>query len=64
MPLWLVIMALGATLLPIWRNAPAKEHLNFWQFVREEPFRSQGIERPHIKSTEAIARAKQAGYIH
>lgn len=49
------------SLLSIWRNSPSKEPLNFWEFIREEPFYPE--KRPHIHVEEALRRAKQAGYI-
>ena len=60
----LIVLIFLGSMLPIWRNLPAKEKLNLWQFILEEPFGSRGEERPHIDSREAIYRAKQVGYIH
>lgn len=57
--MWLLLFI--GSLLPIWRNSPSKEHLNFWQFIREEPFYPE--KRPHISVEEALARAEQAGYL-
>lgn len=56
--MWLLIFV--GSLLPIWRRAGVAEPLNAWQYLFtsiREPMR-------HISTGEAIARAKEAGYLH